>query len=813
MNSRSHLSLLLYFVLTLCVFSQDKKSLQIERTENAPKIDGLLDDSVWEHAENATGFTQIRPEIGNKLPHGERTEVKIAYDDNAIYISAYLYDDPSKIMKQLTSRDNFGQSDFFLIALNPNNDSQNDTYFVVFSSGQQADAIANPTIGEDYGWNAVWESAVKINDDGWALEMKIPYRALRFADQEEPTWGIQFHRHFRRFRSQYTWNPLNPTQGYVGLYHGELKGLDNIKPPVRLNLYPFSTGLVNTYDGDTDTDLTFGMDVKYGITDNFTLDATLVPDFSQAGFDNVTLNLGPFEQTFSEQRQFFTEGVDLFSKGGLFFSRRIGNGPSGQLNLANNEEVNRPNEVKVLNALKVSGRTKDGLGIGLFNAITEKTYATITNTDTQESRREVVEPFTNYNILVVDQQFNGNSSIGLINTNVLREGNFRDGNATALVGDIKNIRNTYRILPQLKMSNVNYQDSDLETGYSTFLYVGKTHGNLRYSFDHSYADTKYNINDLGLIFRNNYNNFGVDISYQIFEPKGNLNSYSVNAYMNYENLANPGTFSGTNFGAEFNAQNKGLNNFGFWADFEPGKQYDFFESRDGRPFIFENFASGGGYYSSNYNNKFAFDINANSFKIFEEGRDLFGYNLTLSPRFRFNDKFLLIYSARLNVSNGSRGYATYVDDQPIFGERNRQSLTNSISANYTFNPLNTLALTFRHYWDTVKYDNEFFTLLDNGLLTTASGYTFDNIGDSPNINFSTWNIDFSYSWQFAPGSFLTTLYRNQLFNRDTLAEENYTDTLNNLFDQPIQHTFSLRVQYFIDFNGIKSVFKSNKSAS
>ena len=813
MNSRSHLSLLLYFVLTLCVFSQDKKSLQIERTQNAPKIDGILDDTVWQNAEIATGFTQIRPEIGNKLPNEERTEVKLSYDDNAIYIAAYLYDDPSKIMKQLTSRDNFGQSDFFLIALNPNNDSQNDTYFVVFSSGQQADAIANPTIGEDYGWNAVWESAVKINDDGWVVEMKIPYRALRFADQKEPTWGIQFHRHFRRLRSQYTWNPLDPTQGYVGLYHGELKGLDNIKPPVRLNLYPFSTGLINNYDGDTNTDLTFGLDVKYGITDNFTLDATLVPDFSQAGFDNVTLNLGPFEQTFSEQRQFFTEGVDLFSKGDLFFSRRIGNGPSGQLNLADNEEANIPTEVKVLNAIKVSGRTKDGLGIGLFNAITEKTYATITNTDTQESRREVVEPFTNYNILVVDQQFNGNSSIGLINTNVLREGNFRDGNATALVGDIKNKRNTYRIVPQLKMSNVNYQDNELETGYSTFIYVGKTHGNLRYSFDHSFADTKYNINDLGLIYRNNYNNFGADISYQIFEPKGNLNSYSVNAYVNYENLANPGTFTGTNFGAEFNAQNKGLNNFGFWADFEPGKQYDYFESRDGRAFIFENLASAGGYYSSNYNKKFAFDINANSFKIFEDGRDLFGYNLSLSPRFRFNDKFLLIYSTSLNVSNGSRGYATYVNNEPIFGERNRQSLTNSISANYTFNPSNTLALTFRHYWDTVKYDNDFFTLLDNGLLTTTSGYTFDNIGDSPDINFSTWNIDFSYSWQFAPGSFLTTLYRNQLFNRDTLAEESYTDTLNNLFDQPIQHTFSLRVQYFLDFNGLKSVFTKNKSAS
>lgn len=811
--------LLLSICLSNIVLSQDevilpeeKKSLNIKRADQAPKIDGVLDDIAWQNAQIATNFISFRPEIGEARPQQERTEVKMTYDNQAIYVAAYLYDDPTKIMKQLTSRDNFGQNDFFAVILNPNNDAQNDTEFFIFSSGQQADAIANPTIGEDFGWNAVWESSVKIVDDGWIVEVKIPYRALRFTDQEEPTWGIQFHRQFRRERSQYTWNPIDPTKGNIGIYHGELTGLKNIKPPVRLNLYPFSTGIINDFDGNTETDLTFGMDVKYGITDNFTLDATLVPDFSQAGFDNVVLNLGPFEQTFSEQRQFFTEGVELFSKGNLFFSRRVGNRPSGQLNLAEDETANVPNEVKVLNAVKVSGRTKKGLGIGIFNAITEKTEATITNTTTGDKRREVVEPFTNYNILVVDQQFNGNSSISLINTNVMREGGFRDANATALVTSIQNKRNTYRIIGEAKMSNVNPQFDDNETGYSTFFFIGKSHGNFRYSFDHSFADTKYDINDLGLIFRNNYNNFGADVSYRIFEPKGNLNNYRINAYINYRNLANPGTFTGTNFGVNYNAQTKALNNYGFNMNIEPGKQYDYFESRDGRFFIYENIASIGGYYSSNYNKQFAYDINADTFKIFEDGRDLFGYNLNLSPRFRFSDKFLMVYSLNINMSNGSRGYAARVDNQPIFGERNRKRLTNSISANYTFNPFNTLALTFRHYWDTVDYDYELFTLLDNGRLTTESGYNIDNIGQSPNINFSTWNIDLSYSWQFAPGSFLTALYRNQLFNRDTMSQDSYSESLNTLFNQPIQHTLSVRVQYFIDFNGIKSVFKKKTTA-
>jgi hypothetical protein len=173
----------------------------------------------------------------------------------------------------------------------------------------------------------------------------------------------------------------------------------------------------------------------------------------------------------------------------------------------------------------------------------------------------------------------------------------------------------------------------------------------------------------------------------------------------------------------------------------------------------------------------------------------------------------MTYGLFYDFRNGSRGYATEVDDQPIFGERNRQRLTNSLSGNYNFSPFHSLALTFRHYWDTVNYDYDLFTLQDNGRLTTEAGYNIDNVGESPNINFSTWNIDLSYSWQFAPGSFLTGLYRNQLFNLDSFSEDNYSQSLNQLFEQPIQHTFSLRLQYFIDFNNIKSVFSKNKSIS
>ncbi len=814
------LLLTILFFSCLYTFGQNKallipkKQLQTSRTERPPVIDGNLDDLVWDDADIATNFIQFTPEMGIANPQSQRTEVRLTYDNDAIYVAAYLYDDPSKIMKQVTGRDNFGQTDFFNLILNPNNDGQNDTQFIVFSSGVQADAIASPSIGEDYSWNAVWDSAVQINDDGWSLEMKIPYRTLRFSNQEAPTWGIQFIRQFRRSRSQFSWNPIDVTKGNIGLYHGQLLGLDGIEPPTRLILYPFTTGIINSFDGTTETDLKFGMDVKYGVTENFTLDATLVPDFSQARFDNVVLNLGPFEQTFSEQRQFFTEGVDLFSKGGLFFSRRVGSAPTGQVTLADNEVLDQPDEVKVLNALKLSGRTKNGWGFGLFNAITEKTKGQITNEITGATREQVVEPFTNYNILVVDKQFRGNSSVSLINTNVMREGSFRDANVTAVRADIVNKKNTFRYVAEAKVSQVNYQNRDTDIGASSFLFVGKVAGNFRYSIDHSFADTKYEINDLGLQFRNNFNNFGVDASYEIFEPKGRLNSYRVNLFANYRNLANPGVFTGFNFGGNYRATSIKLDSYGFRLNIEPGKQYDYFESRDGRPFIYENFASTGGWISSNYNRVIAIDLRANIGALLEDGRDFFNYDFEVSPRVRFNDHLLMVYRLNFLHNNSDRGYAAEVSGQPILGERNRQIMTNSISANYGFNPFNTLGLTFRHYWDTVDYDYDLFTLLDSGRLTTASGFNKDNIGDDPDISFSTWNIDLTYSWQFAPGSFLTALYRNQLFNKDTMSQQSYSDSLNTLFSQPIQNTFSLRLQYFIDYNDAKRLFKSkNKSNS
>ncbi|MEZ4802680.1 MAG: DUF5916 domain-containing protein [Gelidibacter sp.] len=812
----------IFFVSVFSVSSilaqEEKKSLQILRTDNPPKIDGVLDDEVWMHAMEAKNFTEFRPTMGLAEKPGEETVVKMTYDDNAIYIAAYLYDNPELIMKQMTSRDNFGQSDFFLVVFNPNNDAQNDTELVVFPTGTQADAIASPSNGEDFGWNAVWDSAVQIVDDGWIVEMKIPYSVLRFANKEKPTWGLQFHRQFRRTREQYTWNPVDITKGNIGLYHGEMVGLENIQPPTRLSLYPFASALVSSYDGETTDNYSLGLDVKYGISENFTLDATLIPDFSQAGFDNVVLNLGPFEQQFSEQRQFFKEGVDLFNKGNLFYSRRVGSSPTGSVELNENEIVTKyPDKVKTLNAIKVSGRTKKGLGVGFFNAITEKTYATIKDTVSGDSRNTVVEPLANYNILVLDQQFNQTSSVSLVNTNVTRDGHFRDANVTAALFDVTTKSNEYNVSGGAKMSSLNLPD-DTVNGFSSELFLGKVSGKYRYSISHSLADKKYNINDLGILFRNNYNNFSADVSYRIFEPTKTLNNFYIGTWFNYNRLFDPGTYTGKNTGFNINGTTKKLHGFGWNVNYQIGKQYDYFEPRTaGRYFIYENWLNTNAWISSNYNKTFALDANVGYATVFEKGRDFYNYWFGVDPRVRFNDKFLLTYSFYWDDYRKDRGFVAKVDDDIIFGQRRRFEIVNGLSGSYNFNPYHSLNLTCRYYWSTVTYENELYTLLPNGRLTQDEGYMVINPDDptkqvdDPNLNLNIWNFDFSYSWQFAPGSQLSALYRNNLNNEDHFSKEKYFNSVQRVFEQPIQHTFSLRLVYYIDYNNSKNIFRKKTS--
>ena len=296
--------------------------------------------------------------------------------------------------------------------------------------------------------------------------------------------------------------------GRITQYAGKLENITGIEPPVRLSFFPYASAAYTSFDGESESDFNVGLDVKYGISESFTLDATLIPDFGQTAFDNLVLNLGPFEQQYRENRAFFTEGTELFGKGNLFYSRRIGNTPINyDFEINDNEEIiKNPESVNMLNALKVSGRTKNGLGIGFFNAVTEKTSAIVNNLTTNQTREVVTEPLANYNVLVLDQQFNTNSSVTLVNTNVLRNGSFRDANVTAILFNLANKSNKYRLYGDYKLSTIR-ENSSVTNGYSAFLEFAKIYGNYQFEIGHTQSNNTYDISDLGFQRRNNFSNF------------------------------------------------------------------------------------------------------------------------------------------------------------------------------------------------------------------------------------------------------------------------------------------------------------------
>lgn len=800
--------LFLLLLSTSTFFSQEKKEIEANRIIKPPKIDGVLNDDIWKSISGVSDFKMFEPGNEGLISQEYQTIIKMAYDDNAVYIAAYMFDpNANKILRQLSQRDDvFVQADLFYIALNTLNDGINETRFYVTSAGTIGDSKSSQN-EEDFNYNVVFDCKTSIDNKGWYAEYKIPYNALRFPEIEIQDWSVNFYRELKNKNETHSWNFIDNKKGNEKLYNGLIRGIKDINPPVRLTFYPFAQGVVSNLDSNSETNVTAGLDLKYGISDSFTLDLTLVPDFGQTAFDEVRLNLGPFEQTFDENRAFFTEGVELFDKGEIFFSRRIGGPPSGTVEDLNTNEdiIESPSNVNILNAIKISGRTKKGLGIGFLNSITERTYATIRDTVSGTTRKTMIEPISNYNVFVLDQVFNGNSSVSLINTNVLRDGsNFRDANVTAGVFSIADKENRFRTSGRAIFSNVNSGES-IQSGFQSEFDIFKTEGNLRYRLGHDFANTTLDINDLGVNFRNNYNNFVAGISYEIFEPSKLFNKYEISLTARHRRLYKPDVQTGNNLSLDsfFFTANRFA--FGLDADLNSERK-DYFEPRiDGRYFIYAPNFRVSTWISTDFRKKFAFDLRVGIRNFIDD--EQYNYKIGFTPRYRVSNNFILIWEAELYTSKNNKGY---IDDNGVdiyFGQRAITNLENSLQASYNFDPYKAIDLRFRNYWGTADYnDNLFFLLNQNG---TLSQFDYDTSEYNPNRNFNIWNIDLSFRWRFAPGSEVSFLYRNQIFNEDDLSNINYGESLDNLFQQTAQHTFSIRVTYFIDYNNLKNVFKRN----
>lgn len=797
---------LFFLFISLCTYGQ-KKTLQAKFTSENITIDGKSNEVVWGTAPIATDFIMYQPDNGKPIGEDKKTDVKVLYDNNAVYILAVLYDDePNKISRELTNRDVFGVSDVFSVFINGNNDGQQDYRFFVSAAGVQMDCLATEG-DEDFNWDAIWDSKVKITDVGWVVEMKIPYAAIRFPKSAKQIWGINFKRDIKRGAQDqvYSWNFVDAKIETVINQAGVLEGIENIKTPTRLFFIPYTSTYYQSDDYNSDSTFKLGMDIKYGINDAFTLDAILVPDFGQTKFDNAILNLEPFEQQFDENRAFFTEATDLFSKGNLFYSRRIGGEPTTEPTLAANEEVTEyPSSTDLLNAVKVSGRTEKGLGIGVLNAITEKTFATIENTDTGETRKEVIEPLVNYNVLVLDQRFNQNSSVSLINTNTVRNGDFRDANVSALLFDLNTKANTYKLSGDFKYSTVNNNDfysllnNGLENydGFKTQLSFAKTSGKYRYMFSGKYLSKHYDVNDLGIIFVNNYRSGYGEMTYRIINPTQTFNAFKFNQNINVEIQNTTGKVQESWYKAVMTATTLKNHNIEGLLQINPLDRYNFYEPRVyGRYVYIPKSVIGYATYYSNDNRAFHYDIELAAEKFDEDNRNT--YKVFGGLKYRFSDRFSLSYNFQYTRKVNDRGWVGFDNNDIIFAERNREIVDHYFTGKYSITNKMTLNLISRYYWSYAE-NHEFLTLQDDGRLTPNLTYS-----ENKNRNFNSWNFDLSYSWWFAPGSELAVLYRNYALESTNVVEKNIQSNLDNVFDTNLTSIFSISLRYYIDYNSLK----------
>ena len=421
------------------------------RLEHPLEIDGILDESLYSTIPNGP-FIQYEPNNGSL--GSEDTEFWIGYDDNALYISAMMYDSsPDSIVARMSRRDPVGESsDILFMIIDSYHDKRSGFWFGINPVGSIADGTISNDSDFDNSWDGLWDGQGRINENGWSTEIRIPFSQLRFNKAAENIMGIGLGRRIHRKEEMdfFTFIPRDES-GMVS-HFAILKGIKNIQPPKRLEMTPYITGnygILKTEDDNPfyngkDSDINIGTDLKVGIGNNLTIDATINPDFGQVEVDPSELNLTAFETFYQEKRPFFVEGAGIFRFGvggptnrmnfgtmepTFFYSRRIGRYPQGD---TDGDWVKVPSATSILGATKISGKITDSWAIGGVSAITRREFANV-KIDSDKSKTEV-EPFTSYNLFRTLKEFNqGRQGIGLVTTYVKRQ--FEDESLSDILSD------------------------------------------------------------------------------------------------------------------------------------------------------------------------------------------------------------------------------------------------------------------------------------------------------------------------------------------------------------------------------------------
>ncbi|MBS0011881.1 MAG: carbohydrate binding family 9 domain-containing protein [Bacteroidales bacterium] len=868
---------LLAFVF-INTYGQDiqKKVYTSTRTNTAPQVDGIPGDEAWDQGEWAGEFIQFEPYEGKEA--SQPTEFKILYDDNSIYVAIKAYDSaPDSIINRMTRRDQV-DGDYVGVSFDSYHDLRTGFTFILSSTGVKMDILhANDGMVEDASWDPIWHARASIQDWGWYAEIKIPFTQLRFEKNTDDVWGMEVFRLNYRESEMSFWQPIpRNTSGLVHMY-GELDGLDGIEPKKTFDLMPYAVASYENYKAQegnpflTGSDFipNGGLDGKLGLTNNLTLDFTINPDFGQVEADPSQVNLTAYESFFREKRPFFIEGNNItrlsvgigdseMGNDNLFYSRRIGKSPSGYTRLENGEYSKTPRNVRILGAAKLTGKTSDGLSIGLIESVTPRTFARIDSAGRRSTQE--VEPLTNYFIGRVQKDFNkGNTMIGGMLTHTYRDLELVEDlensplnylHSSALTGGIdftqhfndKNwklaintafsqVKGSEEAISATQMSarhlmhrpdagHIDYDPTRTSlSGTGGKMEFGKIGGNWNFMLFSTFKSPGFEINDLGYLRAADDMMHALWSAYSINEPRGIYRRIRFNANW----------FSMWDYGFNFKQHGANMSVFTQFKNFWNASIGLNYNSRGisttmlrGGP----NIKTPGGkgmYYNLNSDNrkKLRISLSGNHFWGREEYMQRNSATLFISYR-PFNTLSLSLTPSYTSTVNALQYVSLMKNEEGenayIFADLVQKVLSMSLRINYNITPDLTIQYWGQPFFAAAdysgfkkiteamaeSYDDRYHVFSGDQINKLDKVYYIDEDADGntdysfrdPSFNFDEFLSNLVLRWEFAPGS---TLYAVWSQTRDAYLPTGafvLKDNINTLFNEEKPYNvFLLKFSY------------------
>jgi hypothetical protein len=873
--------ILLFFILIYLGIGQTmaddipKKQYFPARVTEVPVINGTLDDEAWQVSNWESGFTQFEPHNG-RAP-SQQTEFCILYDDNYLYVGIRAFDsEPDSIVSRMTRRDN-SDGDFVGVAFDSYYDQRTAFLLGVTAGGTRFDFImSNNGQNEDFTWDPNWLARTNINDWGWEAEMRIPLSQLRFKKNGSGTWGLEVFRLIHRHGEMSFWQhiPAN-SPGIVHLF-GEMKGMENIHPRQVFDISPYFVSSGETYKSQVGNPfapgregrLKAGLDAKIGITNNFTLDLTVNPDFGQVEADPSEVNLTAFETFFQEKRPFFIEGrnISSFSLGigdgslgndNLFYSRRIGRRPVGQIQINGDAWVDRPSFTNIIGAAKLTGKTQQGLSLAVIQSVTGEANAQI---DANGERSfEILEPLTNYFVGRVQQDYHdGNMILGGIFTSTHRNldenlnrqmhGQAYSGGAdfTKFFKDktwmfninaaLSHVTGSEAAILRTQRSPARYfqrPDADhvkIDTtrtalsgsgGRVQVLKTGSGHWRMLGSV--IWKSPQFEINDLGFMREADNILQVVWVGYREWEPKGFYRSYNINMNQyNAWNFAGQQVMGGANVNGFISYRNFWSTNAGVEYNFsmlsttmlrggpafrQPDRFYMWFgTSSDSRKKLVFNF---------NGNYSFGVEKNIETFRL--------STGLTYKPADNFNFSFNPAYSKTSDMLQYVNQVQYDGASRYIFAGIDQRVVNFSFRINYTITPDLTIQYWGQPFVAAGKYNDfkfitnpkaqdfkdRFHSYNANQLSFDESGYNVDDNMDgssdyrfrNPDFNVREFLSNLVIRWEFNPGSSVYFVWNQTRSVNDNIGEIQYFNDLDQMFSIKPHNIFLIKFSYRVGVKG------------